>query len=259
MTATDERPTTEAIYDGQADSWARRERLLLSDFTARPRVLERLGPLDGAHVLDLGCGEGYVSRLVLEAGAASVFGVDVSSEMVRIARESLPSTHAAVARYEAGDASRMETFSRERYDRVMAVFLFNYLTRAQMLAVLRRVRTMLAPGGRFVFTVPHPCLAYMREHAPPFYFDAEEASYKDGADQTFEGRIWRRDGTDVAVRCVHKTFSDYFVALRDAGFCGLPVVEELYATDEHLALDPEFFGPLKGQPLHVLFSVEPAT
>jgi cyclopropane fatty-acyl-phospholipid synthase-like methyltransferase len=57
-----ESPSTEAVYDGQAHRWARQEATLLSDFTARPRVLHALGDLAGAHVLDLGCGEGYVSN-----------------------------------------------------------------------------------------------------------------------------------------------------------------------------------------------------
>src|SRR5690242_16024148 len=71
-------PATSAIYDAHAGQWARAEPVLLSDFTARPFVIDELGPLAGTHVLDLGCGEGYVARLVADAGASSVFGVDAS-------------------------------------------------------------------------------------------------------------------------------------------------------------------------------------
>jgi SAM-dependent methyltransferase len=78
--------STEAIYDVHATRWSRKEPILLSDFTARPFVIRELGPLEGTHVLDLGCGEGYVARLAAEAGAASVFGVDISAEMVKSAR-----------------------------------------------------------------------------------------------------------------------------------------------------------------------------
>ena len=70
--------STEEIYDAHAQNWVREERMLLSDFTARPYVIEELSPLAGAHVLDLGCGEGYVARLAAEAGAASVTGIDMS-------------------------------------------------------------------------------------------------------------------------------------------------------------------------------------
>jgi len=248
--------STEAIYDANADRWAREERVLLSDFTARPFVVDELGPLAGAHVLDLGCGEGYVARLVAKAGAASVFGVDVSTEMVQNARLAAPIGGSCVTTFEAGDAATLTHFTRDTYERVMAVFLFNYLTRAEMTAVLRTVRARLAPGGRFVFTVPHPCFPYMRAPSPPFFFETEGWNYFAGVDRTYEGRIWRRDGAALPVRCVHKTFSDYFAALAEAGFSALPKVVELKVTDEHVAYDRAFFEPLVGFPLHMLFRVE---
>ena len=40
-TKDNNRPTTAAIYDGQADAWARKERLLLSDFKTARRALAR--------------------------------------------------------------------------------------------------------------------------------------------------------------------------------------------------------------------------
>jgi SAM-dependent methyltransferase len=243
--------TTAALYDAHAPRWARGERLLLSDFTARPFVVEELGDLAGAHVLDLGCGEGYVARLVAAAGAASVFGVDASAEMIAGA------ARCAFA-FETGDAAAFAAFPRPSFDRIMAVFLFNYLTRAQMTRVLAVARARLAPGGRLVFTVPHPCFPYMRAPGPPFYFDTGGRGYFDGVDATYEGQIWRRDGAAVPVRCVHKTFADYLAALAQAGWTTLPRVVELRVTADHVALDPAFFGPLEGHPLHVLFRLEAA-
>ncbi len=75
------------MFDQNAEQWARQEPMVLSDFTARPLVLQELAPMTGTHVLDLGCGEGYVARLVAQAGAQSVFGIDISSEMVERARQ----------------------------------------------------------------------------------------------------------------------------------------------------------------------------
>ena len=46
---------------------------------------------------------------------------------------------------------------------------------------------------------------------------------------------------------------DYLTGLRDAGFEKMPDVVELRATEEHLELDPEWFGPLRDLPLHVAF------
>lgn len=255
--------STPDLYDANAARWVRGDRVLLSDFTARPRVVEELGPLEDARVLDLGCGEGYVARLVAEAGASRVLGVDSSAEMIARARAAILNEETCQMTFEVADATRLQLeavhdsrLSTALFDRVMAVFLFNYLTRAEMTAVLRVARDHLVVGGRLVFTVPHPCFPYMRQPAAPFYFETEGRDYFAGTDRTYEGRIWRRDGAAVPVRCVHKTWADYFTALAEAGFERMPKVVELHVTDEHLALDPDFFEPLRGYPLHVLFRIE---
>jgi SAM-dependent methyltransferase len=251
-------PSTRDIYDAHAQSWARKERTLLSDFTARPYVMEELAPLAGTHVLDLGCGEGYVARLAAEAGASSVTGIDVSPEMIAHARAAIPPETACAFHFEAGDATARRTFARDQFDRIMAVFLFNYLTRAQTLEVLKTARNRLAPRGVFVFTVPHPCFPYMRAPTAPFFFETEGRNYFDGVDTTYEGRIWRRDGAEVPVRSVHKAFADYFSLLAEAGWSTLPKLVELRVQPEQLTQDPAFFGPLVGHPLHVLFRLEVA-
>jgi SAM-dependent methyltransferase len=248
--------STRDVYNANARSWTRNGRILLSDFTARPYVIEELAPLARAHVLDLGCGEGYVARLAGEAGAASVAGIDISQEMIANARAATPDGVACAHSFETGDASLPRSFTREHYDRIMAVFLFNYLTRAQTLSVLKVARRLLAPGGIFVFTVPHPCFPYMRAPDAPFYFQSEGQSYFDGVDATFEGEIWRRDDVKLPVRCVHKTIGDYFDLLSEAGWTHLPKLLELRVRPEHVAEDPGFFSPLVGYPLHLLFRLE---
>jgi SAM-dependent methyltransferase len=246
--------TTRAVYDAQAGNWSRSDRMLLSDFTARPFVIEHLSPLHGCRVLDLGCGEGYVSRLALQAGARSVFGIDLSESMVQKACQQAPV--GADTTYRTADISDLTEIPSGPYDRVMAVFLFNYLNRAEMVGAMRLARESLVPGGRFVFTVPHPCYPYLRRPEPPFYFQTDGVDYYAGVDKVFEGRIWRRDGVGVSVRCVHKRFADYFDALAASGWHTLPRVVELTVSEQDVANDPAFFGPLVGTPLHLLFQLE---
>jgi hypothetical protein len=118
------------------------------------------------------------------------------------------------------------------------------------------VRSYLAPGGRFIFTVPHPSLPYVRPLEKPVYFDPKGRDYFAGVDESFEGYIWRRDGKAVPVSYMHKTFADYFDALAAAGFQTLPKVVELKVTSEHLALDRAFFEGAAGFPLQVLFRID---
>lgn len=245
------------MFDQNADQWARQEPMILSDFTARPLVLRELAPLPGMHVLDLGCGEGYMARLVAQAGAQSVFGIDISSEMVGRAQRAANTGAPCPMSFKTGNAASFSDYPREQFDRVMAVFMLSYLSRAEMTKVFRTVRSRLAPGGRFIFTVPHPFLPYIRRaQEKPVYFDSKGRDYFAGVDESYEGYIWRRDGKPVPVSYMHKTFADYFNALAAAGFQTLPKVIELKVTAEHLALDRGFFEGAVGHPLQVLFRID---
>lgn len=119
----------------------------------------------------------------------------------------------------------------------MAVFLFNDLTLAQMEGVLRGVRQALRPGGRFVFTLPHPLFPFLCRQQAPFFFAPAGQAYATSQDAVMGGRIWRRDGQSVAVRCLHKTVADSVAALERSGWRELPLVEELGVSDALLQIE----------------------
>ena len=246
--------TNAELYDRSASDWQRTEPILLSDFTARPFVLSWCEPIQGQRVLDLGCGEGYIARQLKKRGAARVEGIDISRKMIAgaiAAEEAQP----LGIRYQNCDASLSSGFHDEEFDLVIAVFLFNYVDCEQMTSIMKEVLRVLRSGGRFIFSVPHPCFAFLHEEQPPFYFQRDGAGYFSGRDELFEGRIWRRDGTNVPVRCIHKTLDDYFNALATAGFTSLPAIRELYPQPKHLEMDPDFFASLKDKPLHLAFQI----
>tara|TARA_B100000809_G_scaffold266506_1_gene329565 strand:- start:1851 stop:2606 length:756 start_codon:yes stop_codon:yes gene_type:complete len=246
--------TNAELYNRSASDWQRTEPILLSDFTARPFVLSWCKPIEGQHVLDLGCGEGYIARQLKKRGAARVEGIDISREMIAGATATEKAEPLGI-HFQVGDASQPTGFDDETFDLVVAVFLFNYVDREQMTSIMKEAFRVLRSGGRFIFSVPHPCFPFLHEEQPPFYFQRDGAGYFSGRDRLFEGRIWRRDGTNVPVRCVHKTLDDYFHSLAAAGFTSLPAVRELYPQPEHLEMDPDFFGPLKDTPLHLAFHI----
>jgi len=244
-----------ALYDVSAGAWARNEPSSVSDFTARPAVIDMCRPFAGARVLDLGCGEGYCARILKRSGAGEVLGIDVSSAMIQAAVREERRAPSGI-NYEHGDASDLAGIAKDSFDIVLAMFLFNYLTSAATATCMKEIARVLRPGGRFVFAVPHPALAFMREPAPPFFFEVTSRNYFETRDLRFAGKIWKRDGTALEVQLVHKTLEDYFSALRSAGFTRLPIVRELHVTPEILAVDPPFFGPLVGAPLHLAVAAE---
>jgi len=244
---------TEQVYDDNADKWLRLTPSSLSDFTARPYVFEACGALNGRSVLDIGCGEGYCARELKRRGAGDYLGLDLSSQMIAAAKLQERKDRYGIE-YQACNV--VEFTPRRQYDLCIAVFLFNYLRVSEMQQVLSMVYDALAPNGEFIFSVPHPLFPFVNnEEAPPFYFESAGKDYFTSVNAKFEGKIWKQDGEPLHVQCVHKTFSDYFNALAEAGFSTMPFVKELTVTSALAEQDTAFFGPLINQPLHVLFKV----
>jgi 2-polyprenyl-3-methyl-5-hydroxy-6-metoxy-1,4-benzoquinol methylase len=252
--AVTQKESTRVLYNDSASSWIRDEPISLSDFTARPAILSMCEPIADLQVLDLGCGEGYCSRELRRRGAQSVHGIDLSKKMIEAACAQETNESLGIC-YETGCATDLTQFADGEFDLVTAVFLFNYLNVTQMYQCMTEVRRILRPGGRFIFSVPHPAFPYMREADYPFFFKVNQNSYFSGRDTLFPGRIWKRDGSWLDVQLVHKTLQDYFEGLQSAGFSTMPVLKELHVTPEHLQIDPAFFEPIADLPLHLAFQV----
>ncbi len=245
---------TEKVYDDNADKWLRLTPSSLSDFTARPFVFEACGTsLDNRSVLDIGCGEGYCARELKRRGAGYYLGLDLSSQMIEAAKSQEAKDQYGIT-YQACNV--VEFVPSRQFELCVAVFLFNYLRVEEMQQVFAMVYDALELGGEFVFSVPHPLFPFVRkEETPPFYFESAGKDYFTAVNEQFEGKIWKRSGEPLHVQCVHKTFSDYFNSLAQAGFSTMPAVKELTVTQALVEQDPAFFGPLINQPLHVLFKV----
>ena len=146
--------------------------------------------------------------------------------------------------------------TNKTFDLCIAVFLFNYLSVAHMRNVMSSVFKLLNPGGRFIFTIPHPFFPFLQTtEQPPFYFSASDKNYFTDVDNRFEGKIWKQNGEPLAVQCVHKTYADYFEGLAAAGFDTMPSIQELRIDEALVQHNEAFFSPLLNVPLHTLFKV----
>jgi SAM-dependent methyltransferase len=242
---------TRTLYNAQAENWQRTKPILLSDYSARPFVLDMCEPIKDARIFDLGCGEGYVSRQLINRGAASVVAIDISEKMI----DSAKSIETVGISYSVGDARSMAEYDSESFDLVLAMFLFNYLNVEESAQTIKEIFRILKPGGRFVMAVPHPSLPFLRKKEFPFSFEPS-GNYFSGRNILFPGQIWRLDRVPVNVQCVHKTWEDYFACFEAGGFKQMPVVKELHINETHIQQDPEFFAPLDGIPLHVAFKLK---
>jgi SAM-dependent methyltransferase len=118
---------------------------------------EQILPIAAEHlagarlVLDIGCGEGQVSRLAASVpGVERVVGVDPTAAQLRVAA----ARGAGVGYARAGAASL--PFPRASFDTVVACLVFEHI--GEVDAAIAEVGRVLAPGGRFLFFLNHPLL-----------------------------------------------------------------------------------------------------
>ncbi|MDX2170687.1 MAG: methyltransferase domain-containing protein [Deltaproteobacteria bacterium] len=112
-------------------------------------TLERLaGDLRGQRVLDLACGDGFYTRRMKARGAARALGVDLSAEMIRLARQA-EAAQPLGCEYLVGDAGAL--IEPGTFDLVVAAYLLNYAPNRDTLRRMCAVAfTHLRPGGRLI-------------------------------------------------------------------------------------------------------------
>lgn len=112
-------------------------------------TISSLGSLSGSSVLDLACGTGIGLRLAGSFGAAKLVGVDISPQMLEIAKTTTPG-----AAFHTADCSKpLDKLGLEPqgYDVVLGFWLLNQCpSSVEMRGMWENVARYLKPGGRFV-------------------------------------------------------------------------------------------------------------
>lgn len=111
-----------------------------------PAFISVLGNIKGKTILDLACGDGYYTRLMKNLGAKELLGVDVSSEMIHLAKEK-PENKGI--KFLLGDAITLEKIGD--FDIVTGTLLLHYSkTKEELLSMCKNIYKNLKKGGRFV-------------------------------------------------------------------------------------------------------------
>jgi SAM-dependent methyltransferase len=102
-----------------------------------------------ARVLDVGCGSGWASRLIAErVPGGQVIGIDISDEMVQLARNS--STSFPNMEFKVASAEALP-FSDDEFSQAFSMESIYYYS--NMLAALREIHRVLQNGGEFVSVI----------------------------------------------------------------------------------------------------------
>ena len=185
-----------------------------------PGLFARIGVLPpGTRVLDLGCGNGYIARRLARLGAR-VVGIDSSPELIERARTRQASEPLDVA-YHLADAARLPFVADGSID--LAVANMSLIDIEDASGAIRETARVVVPGGRFVFSISHPCFDVDTRSdwlvevkvGPPTVF-RKVAGYQEPHADTYHWAI--PDGRSVRTVGYHRPLAWYVKQLRTAGF-----------------------------------------
>jgi len=176
----------------------------------------KLLPPPGSRTLDLGCGEGRLSR-DLKALGHDVVGIDASPTMVAAAREADTQIDVQVA-----NAATLP-FADGSFDLVVAFMSLQDVDDYK--GAVAESRRVLEPSGRLCLAIVHPLNSAGRfvgadDPDSPFVISGSylEATY-------YRDEVVR-DGLEIAFVSAHRPLGAYADALADAGF----LIERLRET-----------------------------
>lgn len=172
-----------------------------------PALLAELGSAEGLRVVDLGCGDAAIGRVLLDAGCRRYVGVDGSENMAQAARSTLDGTPGEVMQ---GDIEDFQA-PPDTFDLVISRLALHYVD--DLGRVLSTCRACLSPGGRVVFTVVHPVITSHDARA-----STNELRTNWVVDDYFVGGPRQQDWLGGTVVWHHRTIEDYVTELGRAGF-----------------------------------------
>ncbi|MBI3928084.1 MAG: methyltransferase domain-containing protein [Armatimonadetes bacterium] len=247
------------LWDQNADAWA--ERLGpagdLSRVVSDPVLFGLLGEVDGQRVLDAGCGEGYLCRMLQERGA-SVWGVENSRRLVERAQER---TEQPDIRYLHGSISAMGEVPTGSMDAVVCNNVLMYCHDAG--SALQEFGRILKRSGRAVIVLTHPCFwgpgtDWVR-HPPDSVREEEWLDRRVGG--YFDPRAGRFVAPGYAAPLVYfpRTLTELFRLFSAAGFQVTHLEEPTLPSSGTSAVPPGFDHRVRALPISLALRLVPGS
>ncbi|CAF3674838.1 unnamed protein product [Adineta steineri] len=134
-----------AVFDQIGDQYETVYGRNTEQIAAMEWLLQRLPST--SHVLDIGSGTGVPTARMLAGAGHDVTGVDISAEMIRIAKQQVPQ-----ATFLQADANNL-TFDPASFHAITAFFSLLMMRRTNIESTLQRLKTFLQTPGYLVLSM----------------------------------------------------------------------------------------------------------
>jgi ubiquinone/menaquinone biosynthesis C-methylase UbiE len=216
-----------------------------------------LPDLAGLSVADLACGDGIYARKLMRRGARRVVGVDISAEMISLARRAEEATPLGVE-YVLADVAQVKR--EERFDIAFCSFLFNYATsRVELRTLIESVARLVRPGGLVVGCNDYPenPPAHFSRYRPYGFVKIGEAHPEEGSTVTY--RFFNPDGTAFELDNYFLPTEVYRQEFAAAGFDSFDWVMPTVSPGGRAAFAPGFWDAYLEAPPMVSFTARNGT
>jgi ubiquinone/menaquinone biosynthesis C-methylase UbiE len=196
--------------------------------------------VQGLTVLDAGCGNGYLTRLLATKGAKA-FGIDHSSSFVDYCRKLETQTKLGCQFYE-GSLTEMHEFDSKSFDIVVSnIVMVDVL---DYRGAFKEIARVLKDNGRFIWSNVHPVFG-RTAGAADIRFPRDslrmESRYLKMIDRYFDSGGELLSWLDSPTWQFVRTFEEYSRALKEAGFVISEIVEPR-PTPELIQQHPEYLA-----------------
>lgn len=138
-------------YEGCAQDFMRARRAHIGPDVVREWAL---GFAPRAEVLELACGHGVISQVLVDQGLR-LYAIDASPTLLKAFRERFPQLETECA------AAEESSYFDRTFDGVIAWGLIFLLPEETQRTVLAKMAKALKPGGRLLFTAPRGAVTWM--------------------------------------------------------------------------------------------------
>lgn len=198
-----------------------------------PNIKEMLPDLKGKRILDLGCGNGGMSKYFIEQGAKSVLAIDLSSNMLNEAREKNSDENITYVLLGMEDISKIEG----KFDMVFSSLAFHYVQDYDKLVA--DIYNLLDNDGILLYSQEHPMATapkYHKEMKSSIFIDDKRyyviSDYNDNGERKL---FWNVDG----VIKYHRNISSIINTLIKNKYKLLEVKESI-ASKEAIELNKKY-------------------
>lgn len=194
------------------------------EFIIDTALWKQIGEIKNLFVLDAGCGNGYLSRLMAKKGA-KVSGIDFSKHFIDYCKRR-EKEEPLGCEFQKGSLTDMSFFESEKFDIVVSnivmVDVQDYKT------AFKEINRVLKQNGRFIWSNLHPIFGTFNQffYRLPFDTPRNEERICSMIDRYFDtGAILVSWGNIKPIWQFHRSLQEYSQALYEAGFLIREIIE----------------------------------